>query len=124
MPCSSEADAHARALAQSDPLVSDALEGEKRRQRSQIELIASENIVSRAVRETLGHEISNKTLEGYPGDRFHGGGHFVDVVERAAIDRARKLFGASYVNVQPHSVRRRIRRCSSRWSAPGIVFSV
>ena len=103
MPCSSEADAHARALAQSDPLVSDALEGEKRRQRSQIELIASENIVSRAVRETLGHEISNKTLEGYPGDRFHGGGHFVDVVERAAIDRARKLFGASYVNVQPHS---------------------
>ena len=103
MPRSSESDAHARSLAESDPLVGDALEGEKRRQRNQIELIASENIVSRAVREALGHEISNKTLEGYPGDRFHGGGDFVDVVERAAIERAGKLFDATYVNVQPHS---------------------
>ena len=103
MPRSSESGAHARSLAESDPLVGDALEGEKHRQRNQTELIASENIVSRAVREALGHEISNKTLEGYPGDRFHGGGEFVDVVERAAIDRARELFGAFYVNVQPHS---------------------
>ena len=103
MPRRSESDAHARSLAESDPLVGDALEGEKHRQRNQIELIASENIVSRAVREVLGHEISNKTLEGYPGDRFHGGGDFVDVVERAAIERAGKLFDATYVNVQPHS---------------------
>ena len=90
-------------LAESDPEVCTALEQERERQAAQIELIASENIVSRAVREVLGHEISNKTLEGYPGDRFHGGGDFVDVVERAAIERAGKLFDATYVNVQPHS---------------------
>jgi len=86
-----------------DPLVSEALKDEKERQQRQIELIASENIVSRAVREALGHEMTNKTLEGYPGNRFHGGGEFVDVVEQAAIDRAKRLFGATYANVQPHS---------------------
>ena len=86
-----------------DPLVSEALKDEKERQQHQIELIASENIVSRAVREALGHEMTNKTLEGYPGNRFHGGGEFVDVVEQAAIDRAKRLFGAAYANVQPHS---------------------
>ena len=81
----------------------EALDNETRRQRVQIELIASENVMSRAVREALGHEIGNKTLEGYPGNRFHGGGEYVDVVERLAIERARKLFGAAYANVQPHS---------------------
>ena len=86
-----------------DPLVSEALKDEKERQQSQIELIASENIVSRAVRDALGHEMTNKTLEGYPGNRFHGGGEFVDVVEQVAIDRAKWLFGAAYANVQPHS---------------------
>ncbi len=86
-----------------DPLVSEALKDEKERQQHQIELIASENIVSRAVRDALGHEMTNKTLEGYPGSRFHGGGEFVDVVEQAAIDRAKRLFGAAYANVQPHS---------------------
>ena len=90
-------------LSERDPLVSEALAGETRRQQSSIELIASENIVSRAVLEALGHVMTNKTLEGYPGSRFHGGGQFVDVVEQAAIDRAKALFGAAYANVQPHS---------------------
>ena len=88
---------------QADPLIGQALVDEKARQQNQIELIASENIVSRAVLDALGHEITNKTLEGYPGNRFHGGGQFVDVVEQAAIDRAKELFGAAYANVQPHS---------------------
>ncbi len=90
-------------LVDSDPLVAEALANEKHRQQTQIELIASENIVSRAVLEALGHEMTNKTLEGYPGKRFHGGGQFVDVVEQAAIDRAKQLFDAEYANVQPHS---------------------
>ncbi|MXY33357.1 MAG: serine hydroxymethyltransferase [Boseongicola sp. SB0664_bin_43] len=92
-----------RSLADSDPEVCKALDDETCRQHAQIELIASENIMSRAVREALGHEIGNKTLEGYPGNRFHGGGEHVDVVERLAIKRAATLFGAAYVNVQPHS---------------------
>ena len=86
-----------------DCLIADALAQEKTRQQDQIELIASENIVSRAVLDALGHEMTNKTLEGYPGKRFHGGGKFVDIVEQAAIDRAKALFGCSYANVQPHS---------------------
>lgn len=99
-----EAAAHAsRSLAATDPAVAEALDNEARRQRSQTELIASENVMSRAVREALGHEMGNKTLEGYPGKRFHGGGEYVDVVERLAIERAKALFGAAYANVQPHS---------------------
>jgi len=90
-------------IAESDTLIAEALASEKTRQQSQIELIASENIVSRAVLDALGHEMTNKTLEGYPGARFHGGGQYADVVEQAAIDRARELFDCSYVNVQPHS---------------------
>lgn len=90
-------------LLATDPLIADALAGDKTRQQDQIELIASENIVSRAVLDALGHEMTNKTLEGYPGNRFHGGGRFVDVVEQAAIDRAKELFGCDYANVQPHS---------------------
>ncbi|MCB1397176.1 MAG: serine hydroxymethyltransferase [Rhodobacter sp.] len=90
-------------LATTDPLVAQALTRERARQQEQIELIASENIVSRAVREVLGHEITNKTLEGYPGARFHGGGINVDIVETAAIDRAKALFHCDYANVQPHS---------------------
>ncbi|MGB1161296.1 MAG: serine hydroxymethyltransferase [Alphaproteobacteria bacterium] len=89
--------------AQADPLIAQALLDEQNRQKNQIELIASENIVSRAVLDALGHEMTNKTLEGYPGNRFHGGGRFVDVVEQAAIDRAKELFSCSYANVQPHS---------------------
>ncbi len=87
----------------SDPLVFNALEGELNRQQTQIELIASENVVSDAVRAALGHQINNKTLEGYPGNRFHGGAKYVDIIEQAAIDRARELFACEYVNVQPHS---------------------
>ena len=90
-------------LATTDALVADALDGEINRQQNQIELIASENIVSQAVLEALGHPITNKTLEGYPGHRFHGGGEYVDIIEQAAIDRARELFVCEYVNVQPHS---------------------
>ncbi|MCP4388356.1 MAG: serine hydroxymethyltransferase [Gammaproteobacteria bacterium] len=90
-------------VGETDPLIAEALEHELRRQQTQIELIASENIVSRAVLDALGHPMTNKTLEGYPGNRFHGGGEYVDVVEQAAIDRARELFGCDYVNVQPHS---------------------
>jgi len=86
-----------------DTAVADALAAETRRQSNQIELIASENLVSRAVMDALGHIITNKTLEGYPGNRFHGGGENVDTVEQLAIDRAKKLFGCSYANVQPHS---------------------
>ncbi|MBB3645635.1 glycine hydroxymethyltransferase [Rhizobium sp. BK619] len=88
---------------EADPLVADALAAERARQQNQIELIASENIVSRAVLDALGHEITNKTLEGYPGNRFHGGGQFVDIAEQAAIDRAKQLFSCGYANVQPHS---------------------
>lgn len=86
-----------------DSVVAAALASESQRQQSQIELIASENIVSRAVLDALGHEMTNKTLEGYPGNRFHAGGEFVDIVEQCAIDRARQLFGCEYANVQPHS---------------------
>ena len=92
-----------RSAVQADPLIAQALADEQDRQKNQIELIASENIVSRAVLDALGHEMTNKTLEGYPGNRFHGGGRFVDVVEQAAIDRAKELFGCAYANVQPHS---------------------
>jgi glycine hydroxymethyltransferase len=92
-----------RPVGDSDPLIAGALAGELQRQQSRIELIASENIVSRAVLDALGHPMTNKTLEGYPGKRFHGGGEFVDEVEQAAIDRARELFGCEYVNAQPHS---------------------
>lgn len=90
-------------ITETDPLIAGALANEKSRQQNQIELIASENIVSRAVLDALGHEMTNKTLEGYPGNRFHGGGKYVDVVEQAAIDRACELFGCDYANVQPHS---------------------
>lgn len=92
-----------QSISVTDPIVAQALAQEKDRQQNQIELIASENIVSRAVLDALGHEITNKTLEGYPGSRFHGGGRYVDVVEQAAIDRAKELFHCTYANVQPHS---------------------
>ncbi|KAA8552447.1 MULTISPECIES: serine hydroxymethyltransferase [Pseudomonas] len=90
-------------LAERDPLIFKALNDEKKRQQGQIELIASENSVSLASLEALGSVITNKTVEGYPGKRFHGGADFADVVEQAAIDRAKELFGCGYVNVQPHS---------------------
>ncbi len=90
-------------LQQNDPEIFHALSSEVERQQWQLELIASENIVSDGVLEALGHKLTNKTLEGYPGKRFHGGGEFADITEQAAIDRAKKLFDCDYVNVQPHS---------------------
>ena len=90
-------------LEQSDQLIANALNNEIHRQQTQIEMIASENTVSRAVLEALGSVITNKTVEGYPGSRYHGGADFADVVEQAAIDRAKELFHCAYANVQPHS---------------------
>ncbi|WP_433861511.1 serine hydroxymethyltransferase [Pseudomonas thivervalensis] len=90
-------------LAARDPLIFKALEDEKKRQQGQIELIASENSVSLASLDALGSVITNKTVEGYPGKRFHGGADFADIVEQAAIDRAKELFDCDFANVQPHS---------------------
>ncbi len=86
-----------------DPAVAEAIENELGRQRTKLELIASENIVSKAVMEAQGSVLTNKYAEGYPGKRYYGGCEFVDVAEQLAIDRAKKLFGVEYVNVQPHS---------------------
>jgi glycine hydroxymethyltransferase len=90
-------------LADSDPEVYAAIRKELGRQRDEIELIASENIVSRAVLEAQGSVLTNKYAEGLPGRRYYGGCHFVDVAENLAIERVKKLFGASFANVQPHS---------------------
>jgi len=92
-----------RTLAESDPEIADAIKHEIHRQNDGLELIASENFVSRAVLEAAGSVLTNKYAEGYPGKRYYGGCEFVDVVERAAIARAKALFGADHVNVQPHS---------------------
>jgi len=90
-------------LADADREIFDAVEAERGRQSKQIELIASENIVSRAVLDAQGSVLTNKYAEGYPGRRYYGGCEYVDVVERVAIERAKRLFNCSFVNVQPHS---------------------
>ncbi|MEE9194712.1 MAG: serine hydroxymethyltransferase [Alphaproteobacteria bacterium] len=90
-------------LGRSDPLVDEAVRAELGRQQDQIELIASENIVSRAVIEAMGTVLTNKYAEGYPGRRYYGGCEHVDVIETLAIDRAKRLFHCAYANVQPHS---------------------
>lgn len=90
-------------LETTDSEVFDAIRGELSRQRNEIELIASENIVSRAVLEAQGSVFTNKYAEGYPGKRYYGGCQYVDVVENLAIERAKKLFGAAFANVQPNS---------------------
>ena len=90
-------------LKQSDPEIAKEIDLELNRQRTKLELIASENIVSKAVMEAQGSVLTNKYAEGYPGKRYYGGCEYVDVVEQLAIDRAKKLFGAAYANVQPHS---------------------
>jgi len=92
-----------RSLKEADPEVAEAIRNERARQNDGIELIASENFVSRAVLEAAGSVLTNKYAEGYPGRRYYGGCEFVDVVERAAIARAKALFGADHANVQPHS---------------------
>ena len=86
-----------------DPEIQKAIDQELSRQREKLEMIASENIVSTAVMQAQGSILTNKYAEGYPGKRYYGGCEYVDVVEQLAIDRAKKLFGAEYANVQPHS---------------------
>jgi glycine hydroxymethyltransferase len=92
-----------RSLTEVDPEIADAIKHERHRQNSGLELIASENFVSRAVLEAAGSVMTNKYAEGYPGKRYYGGCEFVDVAERLAIARAKALFGAEHANVQPHS---------------------
>ncbi len=92
-----------QALADVDPEIFEAIEGERRRQWLGVELIASENYVSPAVLAAAGSVLTNKYAEGYPGKRYYGGCEWIDVVERIAIERAKKLFGADHANVQPHS---------------------
>jgi glycine hydroxymethyltransferase len=92
-----------RTLQQADPEIFDSIVKELDRQRSQIELIASENIVSRAVLEAQGSVMTNKYAEGLPGKRYYNGCEFVDIAENLAIERAKKLFGCGFANVQPHS---------------------
>ena len=92
-----------RSLQAADPEVFEAIANERRRQNDGLELIASENFVSRAVLEAAGSVMTNKYAEGYPGRRYYGGCEYVDVVETLAIERAKALFGAEHVNVQPHS---------------------
>src|SRR2546422_10480212 len=90
-------------LAEVDPLIADAIDNEVARQANGLELIASENFVSEAVLEAAGSVFTNKYAEGYPKKRYYGGCEGTDVVEQAAIDRAKELFGADHANVQPHS---------------------
>ncbi len=97
------ADFFTASLAAADPALHEAVKGELARQQDQIELIASENIVSRAVLEAQGSVLTNKYAEGYPGKRYYQGCHHVDIAESLAIERARQLFGCGFANVQPHS---------------------
>ena len=101
-------------LADADPEIADVVRRELGRQRDEIELIASENIVSRAVLEAQGSVLTNKYAEGLPGRRYYGGCQYVDVAENLALDRVKELFGASFANVQPHSARRPTQRHSWR----------
>jgi glycine hydroxymethyltransferase len=100
---SPSADQFTTSLQQSDPEIAEAVRRELGRQRDEIELIASENIVSRAVLEAQGSVLTNKYAEGLPGKRYYGGCQFVDIAERLAIERVTKLFGCAFANVQPHS---------------------
>ena len=90
-------------IADYDPVLWQAIQDENRRQEEHIELIASENYASPRVMEAQGSQFTNKYAEGYPGKRYYGGCEYADIVEQLAIDRAKELFGADYVNVQPHS---------------------
>lgn len=90
-------------IRKTDPEIAGAISDEVARQKSGLELIASENIVSEAVLEALGTPLTNKYSEGYPGKRYYGGNEFIDVIETAAIERAKQLFGAEHANVQPHA---------------------
>src|ERR1700674_3405021 len=93
----------AQSLAEVDPEIHEQIRRETERQNTRLELIASENFTSQAVLEAAGSVFTNKYAEGYPGKRYYGGCEYTDVVENLARDRAKKLFGAEYANVQPHS---------------------
>ena len=103
MPKTTETPTRWRTLADTDPEIAGVLKNERHRQNTGLELIASENFVSQAVLEAQGSVLTNKYAEGYPGKRYYGGCEFVDVAESLAIARAKELFGAEHVNVQPHS---------------------
>ena len=103
MTLKTDAPARSLSLADADPEIAQTVRNEERRQNDGLELIASENFVSRAVLEAAGSVLTNKYAEGYPGKRYYGGCEFVDVAETLAIDRAKALFGAEHANVQPHS---------------------
>src|SRR6201987_5716739 len=92
-----------RPLAEVAPEVADAIAHELERQQRTLEMIASENFVPQAILEAQGSVLTNKYAEGYPGKRYYGGCEWVDVIEQLAIDRAKALFGAEHVNVQPHA---------------------
>ncbi len=109
-------------VAQSDPELFASLAHELERQQTQIELIASENIVSRAVLEAQGSVLTNKYAEGYPNKRYYGGCEAVDVAEKLAIERACKLFGCSFANVQPHSGAQANQAVFMALLQPGDVF--
>src|SRR5687767_14664295 len=109
-------------LSTADPEVAKAIGLELGRQRDQIELIASENIVSRAVLDAQGSILTNKYAEGYPGRRYYGGCEYVDVVETLAIERAKSLFGAGFANVQPHSGSQANQAVFNALLQPGDVF--
>ena len=97
------ADFFDRPLAEVDPEIAEALDHELERQQRTLEMIASENFVPQAILECQGSVLTNKYAEGYPGQRYYGGCEHVDVIEQLAIDRAKALFGAEHVNVQPHA---------------------
>jgi glycine hydroxymethyltransferase len=109
-------------VADSDPALAAVLSGELKRQQDQIELIASENIVSRAVLEAQGSVLTNKYAEGYPGKRYYGGCEVVDEAERLAIERAKQIFGCEFANVQPHSGSQANQAVFMATMAPGDTF--
>ena len=109
-------------LAEVDPEINDVIGKELGRQRDEIELIASENIVSRAVLEAQGSVLTNKYAEGYPGRRYYGGCQFVDIAEKLAIDRACKLFSCRFANVQPNSGSQANQAVFLALMQPGDVF--
>lgn len=111
------------ALRFADPEIYAAIQSELERQTDTVELIASENFTSRAVMEACGSVMTNKYAEGYPGKRYYGGCEFVDIAENLARERVKKLFGAVYANVQPHSAQTPIWQSSLPSLNPATPFS-
>src|SRR6266567_161522 len=108
-----------RTLAELDPDVAELIDAELARQRSTLEMIASENFAPLAVMQAQGSVLTNKYAEGYPGRRYYGGCEYVDVVESLAIERAKRLFGAEHANVQPHAGAQASAAVVSAFAEPG-----